>query len=79
MSVCGKHSQVRALFCEQDLEVLVPLSSSPDHQGHQRRSRLVNSPLRLRERSRWKSRDRKYSEFQHQKQSAECEQEAVEG
>ena len=28
MSICGKHSQVRALFCEQDLEVLVPLSSS---------------------------------------------------
>lgn len=50
MSVCGKHSQVRALFCEQDLEVLVPLSSSPDHQGHHRRSRLVNSPLKLRER-----------------------------
>lgn len=70
MSVCGTHSQVRALFCEEDLEVLLPLSSSPDHQGHHMRSRLSNSPLKLRERhvgvwgrerSRWKTRDIKYS------------------
>ena len=69
-SVCGTHSQVWALFCEEDLEVLVPLSSSPDHQGHHMRSRLSNSPLKLRERrvgvwgterSRWKTKDRKYS------------------
>ena len=64
MSVCRTHSQVRALFCEEDLEVLLPLSSSPDHQGHHMKSRLSNSPqppTRLsRERSRWKTRDRKY-------------------
>ena len=64
MSVCRTHSQVRALFCEEDLEVLLPLSSSPDHQGHHMKSRLSNSPqppTRLsRERSRWKTRDRKH-------------------
>ena len=58
------HSEVQALFCEEDLEVLLPLSSSPDHQGHHMRSRPSNSPqppTRLsRERSRWKTRDRKY-------------------
>ncbi|TKC47960.1 hypothetical protein EI555_005090 [Monodon monoceros] len=40
MSICRKHSRVRAIFCEENLEVFVPLHSSPDHQGHHMRKRL---------------------------------------